>query len=133
AIRQKVRQNLTRLPDYTCRLTIQRSTGREGVRRQQPVDTVRIEVGYVDGKELYAWPGQKFESVKLEDMMPAGGTVGTGDFALHVKAIFLTDAAMFTYTGRSRQEGRDAIEFQYRVPRARSRYMLRSGPNRESV
>src|SRR5436309_1174627 len=78
AIRQKVRETLTRLPDYTCRLTIERSNGPEKSRRLQPVDIVHIEVGYVDGKELYAWPGQKFGSVALEDMLPAGGAVGTG-------------------------------------------------------
>ena len=132
-VRQKVRQNLGRLPDYTCRLTIERSTGLEHARRLQPVDTVHLEVGYLDGKELYAWPGQKFESQKLEDMLPAGGTVATGDFALHIKAIFLSNAATFTYQGRSMHDGHETVEFQYRIVRAKSLYMVRSGPNREAV
>src|SRR5262245_10494594 len=86
-IRQKMRENLDHLPDYTCRLTIDRSSGRENAKKLRPIDTVHIEVGYVEGKELYAWPGQKFANKSLEEMMPAGGAVGTGDFALHVKSI----------------------------------------------
>lgn len=132
-IRQKVRQNLTRLPDYTCHVTIQRSRGAEGGRRLQRVDTVHIEIGYVDGKELYAWPGQRFENANLEEMLPDGGSVATGDFALHVKAIFLSNAATFTYVGRSIEAGREMVRFQYRVPRAKSRYLIRTGANQESV
>src|SRR5690349_9427689 len=100
-IRQKMRENLSRLPDYTCRLTIERFMGAENAKRRHPIDTVHIEVGYVDGKELYAWPGQKFASKGLDEMMPAGGVVATGDFALHVRSIFLGNAATFTYAGRS--------------------------------
>lgn len=94
---------------------------------------MHIEVGYLDGKELYAWPGQKFGSVGLEEMMPAGGAVGTGDFALHVKSIFLGNTATFTYIGRSTRAGHETIQFDYRVPRAKSRYLLSSGPQRQEV
>ena len=132
-IRQKMRETLTRLPDYTCRLTVERSNGPRKSRHLRPVDTVRIEVGYLDGKELYAWPGQKFGSAKLEDMMPAGGAVGTGDFALHVRWIFLSNAATFTYSGRNTRDGHETMEFQYVVPRARSHYVLRSGPEHQEV
>jgi hypothetical protein len=133
AIRQKMRQNLSRLPDYTCRLNIQRSAGVERARRLQPVDNVHIDVGYLNGKELYAWPGQKFEDVKLEEMLPAGGAVGTGDFGLHIKGIFLSEGPSFTYTGRGTDEGRQVIQFQYRVPRAKSRYVLRTAVDRDAV
>jgi hypothetical protein len=132
-IRQKMRDNLARLPDYTCRLTIERSFGSENAKHLHPVDTVHIEVGYVEGKELYAWPGQKFANKGLDELMPAGGAVGTGDFALHVKSIFLGPGATFTYTGRSVREGHEVIQFDFKVPRAKSRYLLRSGPERQDV
>jgi hypothetical protein len=132
-IRRKMRENLSRLPDYTCRLTIERSTGAERSKHLRPIDTVHIEVGYVEGKELYAWPGQKFASKGLEDMMPPGGLVGTGDFALHVKSIFLADSATFTYAGRVVRNGRDVIQFDYVVPRRKSRYLLRTGQEREVI
>lgn len=132
-IRGKMRENLSRLPDYTCRLTIERSAGAERSRHLRAIDTVHIEVGYVEGKELYAWPGQKFASQGLEDMMPPGGLVGTGDFALHVKSIFLTDSATFKYAGRAVRDGRDQIQFDYVVPRQKSRYLLRTGQEREVI
>ena len=132
-IRVKMRDTLKRLPDYTCRLNIERSNGPEKSRRLHPVDTVHLEVGYVDGKELYAWPGQKFGAAGLEEMMPAGGAVGTGDFALHVRWIFLSNAASFTYLGRSTAEGHETIQFGYRIPRAKSHYVLSSGPERREL
>ncbi len=132
-IREKMRDNLARLPNYTCRLTIDRSFGRENAKRLRPIDTVHIEVGYVDGKELYAWPGQRFANKPLEEMMPSGGAVGTGDFALHVKSIFLTNAPTFTFAGRTEQEGHDAIRFDFKVPQKKSRYLVRSGPERQQV
>jgi hypothetical protein len=87
----------------------------------------------VDGKELYAWPGQKFANKSLEEMMPAGGAVGTGDFALHVRSIFLTNAPSFTFAGHVVHEGHDAIQFDFTVPQKKSRYLVRSGPQRQQV
>jgi hypothetical protein len=133
AIRQKMRENLAHLPNYTCRLTIERSTRPAGSRRYRPVDTVHMEVGLVAGTELYAWPGQKFESQRLDEMMPAGGAVGTGDFALHVHSIFVADAATFRYAGRGAEDGREVVRFEYRVPRSKSRYLLQSGTGAEFV
>ena len=57
----------------------------------------------------------------------------SGDFALHVKSIFLTDAATFTFLGRSVREGREAIQFEFKVPRKKSRYLVRSGPERQQM
>jgi hypothetical protein len=121
--------NLARMPDYTCRLSIERSLRRHDARRFRAIDAVHIEVGYVDGKELYAWPGQKFEDKALDQLMPAGGAVGTGDFALHVNYIFRGNAATFTYAGRGVQEGRQAVQFDYRVPRPKSKYVVVHGSN----
>jgi len=50
-----------------------------------------------------------------------------------VRSIFITNAATFSYTGRNSHEGHDTLEFQYRVPRDRSRYVLRSGPELQDV
>src|SRR5579862_5769622 len=104
-IRLDMRDNLEHLPNYTCGLTIERSSQPSGAHRFYHLDTVHLEVGYVDGKELYAWPGQKFEGLQLEQMLPTGGAVGTGDFALHARAIFLSGAPTFIYQGRSEENG----------------------------
>ena len=57
-IKVKMAENLKGLPNYTCLQTIERSTRDAGNRRYRPLDTVRVEVALVDGKELFAWPGE---------------------------------------------------------------------------
>jgi hypothetical protein len=126
SIRRNMRDNLEHLPDYTCSLTIDRSIRDQNDRRFSHIDTVRIEVGYVDGKELYAWPGEKFEDRKLDEMMPPGGAVGTGDFALHAKAIFISNAPAFTYAGLDDIDGRSVVHFRFQIPREKSRYAIGS-------
>lgn len=132
-IRIGMRDNLDRLPNYTCRLTIERSTQAPGAHRFNHVDTAHLEVGYVDGKELYAWPGQKFEGNQLDRMLPAGGAVGTGDFALHARAIFLSGAPTFVYKGRTDENGKAVVQFDYNIPREKSRYALGNGADFEVV
>jgi hypothetical protein len=128
-----MRDNQAHLPDYTCRLTIDRARGSEKAKHLNPVDSVHVEVGYVDGKEMYAWPGQKFAGKGLDEMISSGGMVATGDFALHVKSIFLSNAASFTFVGRTVREGHETIQFDYRIPKQKSRYVLRSGPVRQDI
>ncbi len=50
-IRTKVAENLKRLPNYTCTQTIIRSLRRTPAAKLQRLDTVRLEVAYVGGKE----------------------------------------------------------------------------------
>jgi hypothetical protein len=124
-IRNVVHENLSRLPNFTCVQTIERSQRLPGAKRFRFVDNIRLEVALVEGKELYAWPGSpKFEERELRDMV-GGGAIGTGDFALHAKSIYLSDTARFTYQGTEQLRGRRVHVFHYRVPMESSRYMMR--------
>jgi hypothetical protein len=124
-IRNVVSENLSRLPNFTCVQTIERSQRLPGAKRYRFVDNIRLEVALVEGKELYAWPGSpRFEERELRDMV-GGGAIGTGDFALHAKSIYLGDSARFTYQGTETLRGRKVHVFHYRVPMASSRYMMR--------
>lgn len=124
-IRNVVSENLSRLPDFTCVQTIERSQRLPGTKRYRFVDNIRLEVALVEGKELYAWPGSpKFEERELRDMV-GGGAIGTGDFALHAKSIYLGDSARFTYQGMEELRGRKVHVFHYRVPMEASRYLMR--------
>ncbi len=124
-IRNVVSENLSRLPDFTCVQTIERSQRLPGTKRYRFVDNIRLEVALVEGKELYAWPGSpKFEERELRDMV-GGGAIGTGDFALHAKSIYLSGSARFTYQGTEELRGRKVHVFHYRVPLAASRYLMR--------
>jgi len=124
-IRNVVSENLSLLPNFTCVQTIERSQRLPGAKQYRFVDNIRLEVALVEGKELYAWPGSpKFEERELRDMV-GGGAIGTGDFALHAKSIYLTGSARFTYQGVEELRGRKVHVFHYRVPMADSRYLLR--------
>jgi hypothetical protein len=124
-VRARMAENLERLPDYTCQMTVERSIRRPDSDRFVDSDTLRFEVSYVGGREMFAEPGaDRFEDKPLADMVE-GGAVGTGSFAMHARTIFTTGAARFTYAGETREDGRAAYQFDFEVPRVRSRFVVR--------
>lgn len=128
-IRLRAVENLGRLPNYTCRETIERSVLKPPANRFQLVDTVRLEVALVKGKELFGWPGaEKFEEGDIGDMVK-GGAIGNGNFASHARSIFMGGGARFRHAGESNVDGRPAIQWNFVMPQIQSRYMLRIGPN----
>ena len=124
-IRQKMADNLARMPDYTCLETIERSTRRRSSLAYQLVDTVGVEVAHVGDKELYSRPGgQKFEESDLATLIGSGMTA-SGDFALHLRAIFGSNIPLFTYRGEEDLDGRRTVRYEYSVPQYLSGYRLR--------
>jgi len=125
-IKGKVAENLRRLPNYTCTQTIVRSLRRKPSAKLQRLDTVRLEIAYVGGKELYGWPGSgKIDQSQITKLV--GGTIGNGDFAVLPSSIFLGESAKFRYQGESVLEGKPSVRFDYAVPRLASGYQLQSG------
>ncbi len=120
-------QNLERLPNYTCTQTIERSVRPAKTRRYRLVDTVRLEVALVNGKELFAWPGSgKFDDRELSELL-AGGASGNGNFGTHARAIFLGGASRFEYLGEVETEERRVYRYAFRIPQAMSGFQLKSG------
>jgi hypothetical protein len=128
-IRIRAVENLSRLPNYTCRETIERSIRKPPANRFQLVDTVRLEVALVKGKELFGWPGaEKFEEGDIGDMVK-GGAIGNGNFASHARSIFMGAGARFSQVDESTLDGRAAIRWNFHVAQNQSHYMLRIGAN----
>jgi hypothetical protein len=124
-VKAKVAENLGRLPNFTCTETIQRSLWFKHNATPQMVDTVRLEVAYVQGKELYGWPGSsRIDETDIGKM--AGGSVGNGYFALFLNNIFRVQYTAFHYVGRSKLDGKDALQYDYSVPQSAGAYRLRS-------
>ena len=124
-IRGYMAQNLERLPNYTCTQTIERSVRPAKGRRFQLLDTLRLEVALVSGKELFAWPGSgKFDDRDLAEII-GGGTSGNGNFGIFARSIFLTGVARFSYLGLVEREDRTVYTYSFRVPRAQSGYKLK--------
>jgi hypothetical protein len=117
------------LPDYTCTETIERSHRPAGNKRFTLVDTLRLEVALVGRQELYSWPGAaRFETGELRDLVK-GGAIGSGDFGLHARSIYLSGTARFEYAGEEMLDGRKAHRFRYEVPRNFSGYTVRIDPH----
>lgn len=128
SIRQRMAENLARLPNYTCRETIERTGGESGARHLAFLDRLRIEVAYVGGRELYALPGEdRFEDRPLEEIVGSGGAISTGDFATHAKVVFTTSAPEFTWAGDGQRDGRTVVRYNFRVPLRKSGYAIRTG------
>ena len=126
----RMAQSLKRMPNYTCLETIERSQRLAKRRKFELIDVLRLEVGLVEGKELFAWPGSgKFEDKELSDMVPAGGAIGNGSFAAHAASIFTSRTASIQYANR---EG-SRLRYDFRVPQNLSGYKLRSGKRVEAI
>ena len=132
-IRERQAANLTRLPNYTCLETIERSRRDVKERRFQMTDKARLEVALVNNNELFAWPGSKdFQDTEIRYLVPGGG-VGNGSFALHARSVFLGSGPVLTYQGEVDYEGRPAYRYDYDVPLVRSRFLLRNEVEDEAI
>lgn len=133
-IRNVAAENAVRIPDFTCGMTIERSLRRPRSGRFEPDDTLRLEVAYAGGKELYAWPGAKqFEDRDISLLVGTGGAIGTGDFTSHVQSVLLSSGPRFTYIGEEPMNGHACHRFDYTVAREQSSYFMRIPPVEDRV
>jgi hypothetical protein len=127
-----ISEMLARLPNYTCTEKIERAMHPAETCCFYVKDTVRLEVSFVGGMELFARPGApKFEQESLSRMVRGKGAIATGGFASHARAIFSGDTTEFQYAGAGKQQGRSAHRFDFRVPLGKSELALTLGPQRE--
>ena len=115
------------MPNFTCVETIERSQRDGATKKYELLDTIRLEVALVEGRELYAWPGaSKFEEADVTKLVGGRGAIGSGDFALHAKSIFLTGKAKFKYLGLEELNGKPAYKFHFQVPIGSSDYWMKA-------
>ncbi len=72
-IREHMRNYVSHLPDYTCRVTLERFARRSSRAPFELNDRIRLEVAYSGGKELYSWPGDDRFEAGIEDLLPGHG------------------------------------------------------------
>ncbi len=132
-VRSVVSGMLTRLPNYTCLETLEQTARAPGQSKFRLVDRVRVEVAYVDGTELYAFPGSpRFDSRELQQIITTHGAFGTGDFGEHLRATYGGNLPLLV-AGRELMLGRDAWRFTQIVPANLSRYDVIVPPARATV
>jgi hypothetical protein len=111
---------VSQLPDYTCRVTIERSARASSRAQFQMRDRVRLEVVFSGGDELYAWPGSERFERNIAELLPAHGLVSDGSYALHMRTLFLRNVATFDEPRRAKGK----IELAFEVPAVRSGYAM---------
>lgn len=144
-IKGRMQLSLLRIPDYACSQTIRRARltkkaverlekqlERERKRNRnaniafplESTDVIQVELAYVDGKELYSWPGAEgFEDRTLAEMV-GFGNLSTGNFASTAHNLFDSAAARFEFVGRESLDGRELLRYDYRVGLFQSRFTL---------
>ena len=115
-IRDHMREYIAHLPDYTCRITLERFK-RPKVRAPFDLsDRLRLEVAYTGGQELYSWPGDDRFEAGIEDLLPGRGMVSNGSYALHVRNLFLRDVAEFSAPHDEKCEDRPCVRLDFQIP-----------------
>ena len=131
-IKVRVAESLTSLPNYTCAQEIERFRRRATAHRFERLDTVRLEVALVQGKELFGWPGgDRIAESEITNLVR--GTIGNGDFALFPRSVFFSDGATFRSRGMVELGGKQAFQFDYQIPLIASGYHLKVPPHEAVV
>jgi hypothetical protein len=152
-VRKKVTLTLERLPRYLCTETIDRSTFRAEANRppsscddlaeqrkaadwkvrQGSSDRLRLDVAVSSAGEMYSWVGEhRFDDRSLADLVGHGATL-SGTFSGFLTALFVSDAASFTFNGYVTARRGTLVEFGYHVPLAKSHYLVGDKLHRANV
>jgi hypothetical protein len=126
--KQRVTAYLTQLPNYVCRVNIERfeQTSRRGKLARK--DRLHLEIAFVEGRELYALPGsKKFESRPIGSFTGGTGAISTGSYAMHVREVFMAGRPIFKEAALTQIEGRDHIRIAFEIPRVRSSLRVQDG------
>ena len=125
-IRQLMSRRLEHAPNYTCTETIQRSEKHPDAKAFRILDTLRLNVAFADGKEIFSWPGAKqFENRNLGDMVGTGLT-SSGEFLSYARGVFLGRSTVIRLAGNETLRGRAAAKYDYRISSFQSGFTVRS-------
>jgi hypothetical protein len=125
-IKHQAVAQLSRVPDYACIETIERSYRPSARRPFVHVDTLRLEVAYVGARELYSWPGgDPFGERDLAEFS-GGGLIGTGHFAGLSRSLFIDDKASIAFAAAETLHGHKTVRYDYRVPFLASNFLVRA-------
>ncbi len=131
-IKLQMKEHLSRIANLTCLETIQRTRSDKNGRTLK-TDSLRLEVAFVDGKELFSRPGAgKFGDHEIGDFS-RGGAIESGLFASLAHGVFLERATTFRYGGEETLRGRRAVRYDYQVPQVASGYRISSGNDRAII
>jgi len=131
--KQKVLQDMTTVPNYTCLETITRTRREPHGREFKPVDTIRLEVSSVAGKELFAWPGSReFEDRDVRDIV-SNGVMGTGMFSTFAQRLFVEHSGEWQCAREESLDSRTAVRCDFHLTAAESQMDITANVTSERV
>jgi hypothetical protein len=123
-LKANMKRELNTLPDYTCLSVTDRYRQGPKDREIRHVDQVRLEVAFVGGKELFAWPGESSFQTETPAMMIGSGMFGTGDFMSHARSVFLGGYAVIRFAGETDMLGQNLLRWDYTLSPNFANYMV---------
>jgi hypothetical protein len=124
--KERVGRDLAQVLNYTCLETMRRAERRPKSPVFVPMDTVRLEVSKVGGKELFSWPGAShFEDKGLKAFLATGATT-TGMFGLAAHELFISGSAELKYHGEETLASHRAVRYDFHLPQDHG-YEVRMG------
>ena len=132
-VERRVSLELERLPDYTCTETIERKVTMPTRRITKPFDTLKLDVAFIGGRELYGKQGAGAMEHSSPGDMYRWGATSNGEFAGHLRTIFVQRGATISYGRVERMDGRNAVRWYYTVPYLSSGWWLQYEKQRARV
>lgn len=127
-IKRKAKTELARLPNFACLETISRFQSQPGSEVFKPIDTIRLDVAFVDGKELVSSAGGAGAFQEMDTRRLArGGVMGTGAFSAVARNLFVNDNGRTTGWAEERILERPAIRYNFVVSEMQAGYTVTSG------
>ena len=115
-IKRQARAELEHVPNYACLETISRSQKKPSRPVFEPVDTLRIEVAFIGGQEMFAREGASEFRIVEPAAIISQGSFGTGAFTGLARNLFVNNAALTTGSGAEKLDGRATLWYSYKIP-----------------
>ena len=124
-IREKARDHLSQLRNYTCHVEVNRWTKGAGSNGISPQDKVEFEAAFVGDRELFARLGEtQFEERPISSIVPEG-MISNNAFGSHDDIVLSGDAAIFKYRGHCNKDGHSAFRYDFIVPQEKSQFLVK--------
>ena len=141
---ERLLDDLDRMPRYTCVQTITRTyyeakpvfrrptcsalIAAHDTRKRTPRilgwDRLRLDVGLVNGTNVYSWVGAPRFTDDTLDKLAGRGPLGSGDFGVFLSDILLR--APLEFQGAQVAEGRQILKYSYNMPLEKSTYRVKT-------
>jgi hypothetical protein len=133
-IKRQAKAELLRLPNFACVESINRFQSKSATGSFQPVDIIRLDVAFVDGKELVTPAGGSgaFQEMDL-GKLAYGGVIGTGAFSAVARNLFVNDNGRTTGWGEERLLDRPSLRYNFAISEMQAGYTMNSSGRTATV